>query len=55
MPQGEKSTKYWQVTESDCRILRETPFQIIREFLRPRRIPGEGQCKGGAILDIPAL
>src|SRR5712692_5403373 len=55
MVQCEKRAKGRQVTESDRRVLREAPFQIIRECLRPGRIPREGECKGSAILHVPAL
>src|ERR1022692_3576998 len=53
MVQCEKCAKSRKVTEPDRRILREAPFQIVRQRLTPGRIPGEGQCKRSAILHLP--
>src|ERR1035438_4930701 len=55
MVQCEKCAKSRQVTEPDRRILREAPFQIVRQRLTPGRISGEGQGKRSAILHLPAL
>src|ERR1039458_2746174 len=42
MAQRPKRPKSWQVIESDVCILRSL-FQIVRQRLRPRHIPREGQ------------
>jgi len=51
--QSDKCTNRRDVTELDGGILREAPFQIVYECLRPGGISGESQGKGGTILHIP--
>ena len=53
--QCEKRANRRQVNESDCRVLRESPFQIVGECLRAGRFSRESQGEGGAILHIAVL
>ena len=52
--QSDQSAKRRQIAEPDRGILREPPFQIVRERLRPGKISRECQRKGGTILCIAA-
>src|SRR6267378_8464216 len=54
MVERELSTKRRQIIESNYRIFREEPDQIVRERLRFRGIRGHRQCQGRRVLHIPA-
>src|ERR1035437_6362293 len=52
MVQCETCTERRQVTESGSGVFPVALLQIIRQGLRPVRIPCQGECKSGAVLHI---